>query len=70
MNTIEHNNRLMISTLSSIASNRADKAGKMLTAVNRANTLEQARKEIAEILAFMQHVDVLHEEQYRLKERR
>lgn len=67
--TFEHNDRLLIAVLSQQASNRADAAGKMVTAVKNASSIAEAQKAVEDILAFMQHVDVLHEEQYRLKQR-
>lgn len=64
-----HNDRLLIAVLSQQASNRADAAGKMVTAVKNASSIAEAQKAVEDILAFMQHIDVLHEEQYRLKQR-
>jgi len=69
MNAPAKNDKLLISLLSQQASNRADAAGKMLAAAYRASSLEQARREIEEVLAQMQRVDELREEEYRLKQR-
>ena len=69
MTATQHNDKLMMATLAAQASNRADIAGKMLTAVRNANTLNQAREEVEKLIAFMQHVDVLHDEAYRRNER-
>lgn len=67
--TFAHNDRLLIAVLSNLASNRADAAGKMVTAVKNASSVAEAQQAVQDILAFMQHVDALHEEQYRLKQR-
>lgn len=67
--TFAHNDRLLIAVLSNQASNRADAAGKMVTAVKNASSVAEAQQAVEHILAFMQRIDALHEEQYRLKQR-